>query len=171
VKFVVGLLASLTISGAALAQATATLTPSPRALELSRQLSDVLGDEAQLTAMLRAAQRNTVQAMLAARGADPAQIDKFLAEINPPGRLEALVRKMRVMQVAMYAKIYSAEELEGILAFYVSPSGKAMLAKMPTVVSEVSMATTALMMEYRDAVARDIAAKLQQERSSGKPAA
>ena len=109
--------------------------------------------------------------MLAARGADPAQIDKFLAEINPPGRLEALVRKMRVMQVAMYAKIYSAEELEGILAFYVSPSGKAMLAKMPTVVSEVSMATTALMMEYRDAVARDIAAKLQQERSSGKPAA
>lgn len=117
-----------------------------------------------MTAMVRAAQREATQSMLAARGVKPEQIDEFLTAINPPGRLEALVQKMREMQMALYAKIYTAEELEGILAFYQSSSGKAMLAKMPAVISEVTVATTALMMEYQTSIARDIAAKLQEDR-------
>ena len=39
--------------------------------------------------------------------------------------------KMRPTYVRMYAETFTADEVNGLVAFYDSPAGKAMLAKMP----------------------------------------
>ena len=62
-------------------------------------------------------------------------------------RTEALVRKMLSWEtlkprfIDLYAATYTEAELDGILAFYKSPSGRAMLDKMPQLM-QGSMAIT-----------------------------
>jgi hypothetical protein len=43
--------------------------------------------------------------------------------------------KMKPVMIQAYADIYTEEELDGILAFYKSPAGQAMLAKNPQLMS------------------------------------
>ena len=44
--------------------------------------------------------------------------------------------KLRPQYVKLYDETYSAEEIDGILAFYQSPAGRAMLDKMPVILSK-----------------------------------
>jgi uncharacterized protein len=46
-------------------------------------------------------------------------------------------RKMKPVFVKVYNDTYTEQEIEGILAFYQSPAGKAMVAKQPTLTSKM----------------------------------
>lgn len=46
------------------------------------------------------------------------------------------VEKLHPQFVAIYRDIYTEEELDGLLAFYQSPTGKVMLEKMPVVMEK-----------------------------------
>jgi hypothetical protein len=45
--------------------------------------------------------------------------------------------KMRPVYVKMYSETFTDEEIDGMLAFYQSPAGRAMLEKMPQLVSKI----------------------------------
>jgi uncharacterized protein len=45
--------------------------------------------------------------------------------------------KMRPQYVKLYAETFSDEEIGGMLAFYGSPAGRAMLEKMPALVTKI----------------------------------
>jgi hypothetical protein len=45
--------------------------------------------------------------------------------------------KMRPQYVKLYSDTFSDEEISGMLAFYESPAGRAMLQKMPSLVTKV----------------------------------
>jgi hypothetical protein len=44
--------------------------------------------------------------------------------------------RMRPQYVKLYEDTYTEDEINGILAFYESPAGRAMLDKMPTIISK-----------------------------------
>jgi hypothetical protein len=68
--------------------------------------------------------------------------------------------KMRPQYVKMYGETFSDEEIDGMLAFYESPAGRAMLEKMPQLVSKmmamVQSQMTAIMPEV-ERLAKDLA--------------
>jgi hypothetical protein len=68
--------------------------------------------------------------------------------------------KMRPQYVKMYGETFSDEEIDGMLAFYESPAGRAMLEKMPQLVSKmmamVQSQMTAIMPDV-ERLARDLA--------------
>jgi hypothetical protein len=67
-------------------------------------------------------------------------------------RIQAVVARMlswdkiKPQYVALYAETFTEEEIDGMLAFYKSPAGRAMLEKMP-VLMQRSMAITQRMMQ------------------------
>jgi hypothetical protein len=44
--------------------------------------------------------------------------------------------KMRDLYQQVYAETFTQEEVDGLIAFYESPAGKAFVAKMPTVMQK-----------------------------------
>jgi hypothetical protein len=67
-------------------------------------------------------------------------------------RIQALIAralswdKIKPEYVALYAETFTEEEIDGMLAFYKSPAGRAMLEKMP-VLMQRSMALSQRMMQ------------------------
>lgn len=61
--------------------------------------------------------------------------------------------KMRPQYVKLYGETFSEAEIGGMLAFYESPSGRAMLAKMPALVTKV--------MEVAQAQMKDLLPEIQ----------
>ncbi|HEY1207044.1 MAG: DUF2059 domain-containing protein [Bryobacteraceae bacterium] len=59
--------------------------------------------------------------------------------------VEERMGKMKTMLVQVYADTYTEEEVDGILAFYKSPAGQAMLQKMPQLMQR-SMAVSQQLM-------------------------
>jgi hypothetical protein len=53
--------------------------------------------------------------------------------------------KFKPAIVQIYAEVYTDEELDGILAFYRSPAGRAMLEKMPQLMSRTMAVAQKLM--------------------------
>ncbi len=64
----------------------------------------------------------------------------------------ALMDKIRPQLVRLYSETYSAEEIDGILAFYESPAGRALLDKRPVIMSK----TMALMMPEMQRLVKEI---------------
>jgi hypothetical protein len=55
-------------------------------------------------------------------------------------------QKLKPLYVQIYRESFEQEEVDGLVAFYASPAGKAMLDKMPTVMQK-SMAITQPLMQ------------------------
>jgi hypothetical protein len=53
--------------------------------------------------------------------------------------------KMRPQYIKLYSETFSDEEISGMLAFYESPPGRAMLQKMPELVTKVMQVAQAQM--------------------------
>jgi hypothetical protein len=100
-----------------------------------------------------------IKAMTASQvppGATPEQIAKA-REIQ--GKVMDVVKahisweKMRPQYVKLYEETFSDDEVNGMLAFYESPSGRAMLAKMPALVGKI--------MEVAQAQMKDVLPEIQ----------
>jgi hypothetical protein len=58
-------------------------------------------------------------------------IDRFTAKVNTMVNEELSTDKLRPIYVVMYRETFTQEEVDGMIAFYQSPVGQSMLAKMP----------------------------------------
>ena len=64
--------------------------------------------------------------------------------------------KMRPQYVKLYAEAFSDEEISGMLAFYGSPAGRAMLEKMPALVTKIMGVAQAQMKDILPEIQRII---------------
>lgn len=68
-----------------------------------------------------------------------------------PGKFEAIFRdemswpKMRALYVSIYQDALSQEEVDGMIAFYETPAGKAMIEKLPVVMNRTMVRVQAMM--------------------------
>jgi uncharacterized protein len=62
--------------------------------------------------------------------------------------------KMRPSYITLYSETFSDEEVSGILAFYQSPPGRAMLAKMPALLTKLIQVAQTQMAELQPDIQR-----------------
>ncbi len=83
---------------------------------------------------------------------------------------EARLDKMKTMLAQVYADTYTEEEIDGILAFYKSPAGQAMLKKMPLLMQRsmaVSQQAMADLMPEVQKMTAEMQQKMKQSDSPG----
>jgi uncharacterized protein len=62
--------------------------------------------------------------------------------------------KMRPLYIKLYSETFSDEEVSGILAFYQSPPGRAMIAKMPALLAKLIEVAQTQMAELQPEIQR-----------------
>lgn len=74
-------------------------------------------------------------------GADAQQYaDAFSKKMSEELKTELSWEKMRDLYRQVYAESFTQEEVDGLIAFYESPAGKAFIAKMPVVMQKSMLA-------------------------------
>jgi hypothetical protein len=73
--------------------------------------------------------------------------------------------RMEPMMVRVYSKVYTADELKDIAAFYRSPPGQKMLAKMPQAMQE-SMQMLQDLMPRMQQIAQELRGTVAKAKSS-----
>ncbi len=101
------------------------------------------------------------------RPATPAQqaaISKYVAKAKGIMAEELNWTKLEPLYVRIYSEALTQEEVDGIVAFYKTPAGKAMVAKMPVLMQKTMNAMPALMnpmMQKIQAAAQEFGTDLQ----------
>lgn len=132
--------------------------PNPQSLALSKRLFAAM----HMDTLMSSAIRNMVPAMTAAIAKDnpnltPEQqraISEAATEVD-----QAMMSRMTEQMIPLYAETFSQKELEDSVAFYEGPSGKSMLAKMPTLMARMTPTMVAMMPDLRADMTRRICAK------------
>lgn len=102
------------------------------AMNMERTITDAM-------AAIRAQVSQAMQAMPGMNQATPEQkklIENFQGQVNKLVDEATSWKVLGPQYVDLYAQIYTEDEIEGILAFYQSPAGKAMVAKTPELTSK-----------------------------------
>ena len=162
-RFAALLALTLVLGGAARAQdlpaVPAVESISPRKLELARELIEAAGGRSQMQNMLRGLGQQIASS--ASSKLSAAQKTQMGVMVEAEG--DALTKRFPELQEAMakgYAETYSEQELSDILAFYKSPSGRAMIAKAPAVMQDVMAAVFRMMPEIQRDAGEEICAKI-----------
>jgi hypothetical protein len=80
-------------------------------------------------------------------------------------RQDMSVEKMRPEMARLYAETFTQEEIDGLIAFYQGPAGRAFVSKMPTVMQK----SMQIMREHMDPLMRRLDEELM--RPPGRPGA
>ena len=95
--------------------------------------------------------RPMMEAMIMRNAPSPAERDKALAELRATGpALEKILKdefaykKLEPDYIALYKNTFTEEEVKGMIDFYGTPAGKAMVDKMPKVMDQ----TVALLQQH-----------------------
>src|SRR5579871_1982565 len=119
-----------------------------------QRLLDVMNADAMIDQMLE-----QIKAMTASQVPPGTTLEQAAKAREIQSKILDLVKarisweKMRPQYVRLYGETFSDEEISGMLAFYESPSGRAMLAKMPALVTKV--------MEVAQAQMKDLLPEIQ----------
>ena len=104
-------------------QNTELINPQKKALVL--EMVDIVGTKKYLQVMSDYVKENLKQTY-------PQYADMLIEELSNYLRYDSMVAQL----LPIYAKHYSEQDLQGIIAFYKSPVGKKMLAEMPAILQE-----------------------------------
>lgn len=72
-------------------------------------------------------------------------VERALAKLAAVVREEMGWSTMRPEMIAIYRESFDQEEIDGLIAFYESPAGKAFVAKMPTVLQKSMVMSQSMM--------------------------
>ena len=98
------------------------------------------------------------------------QIDQQRAEMMAMMKDLLAWEKLVPLYVRVYQKTFTQEELDGMLAFYKTPVGAAMIAKMPAVMQNTMEEMQSLMgpvMEKMQRMQKDVAAQMKTDKNKG----
>jgi hypothetical protein len=156
-----------TIAGLACAMTVAVGTPalcadappSAHSLELARHLFAGMHMDQMMTGMMK----NMAPAMIdQARKANPsmtqAQAEAITDAVSQS--TQAMMGKMVDRMIPLYASTFTEKELQDAVAFYDGPSGQAMLAKMPVLMSKMTPMMVELMPEMQADMRKRLCAKI-----------
>ena len=98
------------------------------------------------------------------------QIDQQRAEMMAMMKELLDWSKLEPLYVRVYQKSFTQEEVDGMLAFYKTPIGAAMIAKMPAVMQNTMEEMQSLMgpvMEKMQRMQKDVAAQMKTDKKGG----
>jgi hypothetical protein len=98
------------------------------------------------------------------------QIDQQRAEMKAMMKELLAWEKLEPAYVRVYQKTFTQQELDGMLAFYKTPIGAAMIAKMPAVMQNTMEEMQSLMgpvMEKMQRMQKDVAAQMKTDKNKG----
>jgi hypothetical protein len=105
--------------------------PSPARLKLAERILDDMGGRANLTAMMNAISSSLFKAMSSNASMPPATVQALKESMTET--MDALVPRMLRETAGLYAEDFTEDQLADIAAFYESPTGKVMVAKLPQI--------------------------------------
>ena len=115
---------------------------APASEETIRQILSVTNARALAESVLTQMDANISQGInqsLQGKQPNPAQqqaIERFKARMVTTLREVLAWDKLEAMNIRLYKEAFSEEELKGILAFYKTPAGQAVIHKMPTLMAQ-----------------------------------
>jgi hypothetical protein len=147
-------------TAALLALTFLVIGPGARAQELTKQakierLLDVMNADATINQLFE-----QIKAMTAAQTPPGATPDQTAKAQEVQGKILDLVKsrisweKMRPSYIKLYNDTFSDAEISGMLSFYESPAGRAMLAKMPALLSKLIEVAQSQMAEIQPEIQR-----------------
>jgi hypothetical protein len=98
------------------------------------------------------------------------QIDQERAEMTAMMKDLLAWEKLEPLYVRVYQKTFTQQELDGMLAFYKTPVGAAMIAKMPAVMQNTMEEMQSMMgpvMEKMQRMEKDVAAQMKTDKNKG----
>jgi hypothetical protein len=162
-KWYAGLIGLLLVS-AAVAAGSEPTDSSVRELMVTMRSKKILeGTMEQVDAMIQASTKQAL-AVQAASAAQQKAIDDMRMKMMGIFKQEMAWDVMEPIFVDVYKKSFTQEELDGMLAFYKSPLGQALIEKMPLVMQNTLQAMKsrmAVMMPKIQELQRDTIAQLK----------
>jgi uncharacterized protein len=98
------------------------------------------------------------------------QIDQQRSEMMAMMKDLLAWEKLEPLYVRVYQKTFTQQELDGMLAFYKTPVGAAMIAKMPAVMQNTMEEVQAMMgpvMEKMQRMQKDVVAQMKADKGKG----
>jgi hypothetical protein len=133
--------------------------PSARQLELSNQLVDAMGLRSNYATLLHGAMGQISNAALAGAAAqNPHTADAMRGAIDDA--FDKMMVKIVDVMVDVNARTFSEEELTQLLAFYQSPTGKALVAKTPELARQTMAEVLPLMPQFQRDMLDDFCGRL-----------
>jgi hypothetical protein len=168
IRRAIACLAAATAIVAAAPAFCADAAPSPHSLELANKLFTDMHMDQMMDGMMR---QMTPMMMAQARKSNPnltadqAQaVTDAVAESMP-----AMMQKMQARMIPLYASTFTEKELQDVVNFYAGPSGQAMLAKMPLLMSKMAPTMAELAPDMVADVQRRLCSKIDCSKMSAPP--
>jgi uncharacterized protein len=137
---------SLLIVSSALMAAPASKSSIRELLEIAETRKLVDSIKAQTETMMN----RSIQQSLAGKNPSPKQmaaIEKMKKNAMLVMQDEIAWEKLEPMYIRLYEETFSQEEVDGIIAFYKTPAGKALINKMPTLMQKSMTEMQKLMLD------------------------
>lgn len=136
----IGLLAGFLVCGSAAAATTASQPPSAASIQQllqaaqAHKMLDAM--QANIDGMMRKASEQALDGQPADAG-EQKIIDAQTAKLSALMKSQLSWSSLEPMYVDIYSKNFTQKEVDDMIAFYKTPSGQAMMAKMPAVMGQV----------------------------------
>jgi len=157
------------VPGGATSPPAAQVRPSPKAEALVRRYLAAAHIDAQIDLMLGTMLPVMMEQQARLNPKITADDQKVILETTRQVMRDTFTPKLIERAVPIYASVFSETELQGMVAFYESPTGQAVLAKNPKVAQEVAAATRDLMPEATAAMMQAMCAKMNCFQSTPAP--
>ncbi len=152
--------------------------PTPESVERLLELTDSQKTVATLQQQVSGMMKPMFDQMIGARELNAEQRRRaeafaaaYQAKAMPLLLEEMSWERMKALSVQIYSQTFTQEEIDGLIAFYDSPAGRAFVVKLPLVLQQ-SMASTqqrmGQMMQRMQAIAEATAAEFKAEQQAAK---
>jgi uncharacterized protein len=158
-RVAVGFLAATALLAATPALCADPPAPNAHSVELARKLFTEMHMDQLMGDMLRQMGPTIVGQ---SRKNNPSLTEQDAQSINDAvaESMDSLMQKVIERSIPLYASTFTEKELQDLVDFYDSPSGRAMLAKMPVLMSKMTPMMTELMPEMAGDISRRICSKI-----------
>ncbi|MDB5428304.1 MAG: hypothetical protein JWR47_1472 [Phenylobacterium sp.] len=157
-RAVAGLAAAAILAGTPALGAEAA-TPNPHSVELARKLFTEMHMDQLMGNMLRQ-MGPTIIAQSRKNNPNLTPQDAKVINDAVAESMDSLMQKVVDRSIPLYASTFSEKELQDLVDFYDSPSGRAMLAKMPVLMSKMTPMMTELMPEIAGDINRRVCSRI-----------
>lgn len=125
----------LVVSTASAAESPASEASIQEMLRITETRKLVDGMFPQIEAMMRSSMQQALKGH-AISAEEQNAIDKMITKMLSTMQEELSWEKLEPLYLSIYQKSFTQEEVDGMLAFYRSPAGAALIKKMPVVIQE-----------------------------------
>jgi uncharacterized protein len=168
IRRAIACLAAATAIVAATPAFCADAAPNPHSLELANKLFAEMHMDQMMDGMMR---QMTPMMVEQARKANPNLSAEQAQAVTDAvtESMQGLMQKLQARMIPLYASTFTEKELQDLVTFYEGPSGQAMLAKMPVLMSKLGPTMAELTPEMTADVQRRLCSKTDCSKMAAPP--